>query len=46
MQTNVQEFYAQNILPMGEFERLKIASLILGSCLKNKLFARETRQLR
>ncbi|MBA2495040.1 MAG: hypothetical protein H0V31_10150 [Acidobacteria bacterium] len=34
MQTNVQEFYAQNILPMSEFERLKIASLILNDLVK------------
>ncbi len=34
MQTNVQEFYAQNILPTSEFERLKIASLILNDLVK------------
>lgn len=30
MQTNVQEFYAQNILPMSEQERLKLAALIIS----------------
>ncbi len=30
MQTNVQEFYAQNILPLSENERLKLAALIIG----------------
>ena len=30
MQTNVQEFYTQNVLPMDEQERLKLAALIIG----------------
>ena len=30
MQTNVQEFYTQNILPMNEQERLRLAALIIG----------------
>lgn len=30
MQMNVQEFYTQNILPMNEQERLKLAALIIG----------------
>ena len=30
MQTNLQEFYAQNILPMSEEERRKLADLING----------------
>jgi hypothetical protein len=30
MQTNVQEFYTQNVLPMNEQERLKLAALIIG----------------
>ena len=36
MQTNVQEFYAQNVLPMSEKERLKLAALIIDD-LSNKL---------
>lgn len=35
MQTNVQEFYTRNILPMNEQERLKLAALIIGD-LSNK----------
>ncbi len=30
MQTNVQEFYAQKVLPMSEQERRKLADLIIG----------------
>lgn len=30
MQTNVSEFYTQNILPLSENERLKLAALIIG----------------
>lgn len=30
MQTNVSEFYAQNVLPLSEDERLKLAALIIG----------------
>ncbi len=30
MQTNVQEFYTQNVLPMNEQERLRLAALIIG----------------
>lgn len=30
MQTNVQEFYRQNVRPMSEAERLKLAALIIN----------------
>lgn len=30
MQINVSKFYAQNILPLSENERLKLAALIIG----------------
>jgi hypothetical protein len=35
MQTNVQEFYARNVMPMSEQERLKLAALIIND-LSNK----------
>ncbi len=49
MQTNIQEFYRQNILPLPDAEQLKLASLILekvtkrdnGGTTKNKGSVRE-----
>jgi hypothetical protein len=38
MQTNVQEFYTQNVLPMNEQERLKLAALIIGDLSNGREF--------
>lgn len=34
MQTNIQEIYRQNILPLSDSEQLKLASLILENITK------------